>query len=90
MLPGGFVLPVSIVTETWTQYDLTDQVLTLDLPSVSRKYLVDTMCAGRILLAQEQTQETDGLLILHGNYSCYEMIGTIRLEESLLDHGKND
>ncbi len=89
-LPGGFVLPVSIVVETWTRYDLTEALLEFDLALASREYLMKAMCAGKILNATEHIEQQDDLLILYGNYSCHEMIGTTRLEESILDHGKND
>ncbi len=89
-LPGGFVLPVSIVVETWTAYAFSDDPLELDLSRASRQYLLHIMCAGTILHAKERMEERDGLRILYGNYSCHEMIGITRLEESIPDHGKND
>ena len=89
-LPGGFVLPVSIVVETWVSYDFLEKTVELDLSFASRQYLVNSMCAGRILLSKEEMDQREGLLILNGNYSCYEMIGTTRPEESIRNHGEND
>lgn len=89
-LPGGFVLPVAIAVETWTWYESVDTPWQDDVSSASRQYLLKTMCAGSILLADERFEEYEGLLIMRGSYSCYEMIGITRVEESILDYVEND
>ena len=89
-LPGGFVLPVAIAVETCTFYESEEADWSYDLSTASRQYLVDQMCAGRILLAKEELTGQEGLLVLQGSYSCYEMIGITRIEESILDYVEND
>ena len=81
-LPGGFVLPVSIVTEVWTQYSHADEIEGKDdLSDFADSFLASTMRSGRILSRKENVTNEEGIAILEGNYQCYEMIGTQRQEE---------
>ncbi len=89
-LPGGFVLPVAIGIETYIMYDTQEAAWQCDLSSVSRQYLLDCMYAGTILLADEQFEEQEGLLVMRGSYSCYEMIGITKIEERLSDYVENN
>ena len=92
-LPGGFVLPVAVVVETWVFYDtaptphpLADQLLT----SYCRDYLLDQMISGTILTVSEQIEAKDEILRLDADYSCYEMISITRIEEIGIHYGEND
>ena len=81
-LPGGFVLPVAIVTEVWTQYSHTDEITEQDdLSDFADRFLASTMRSGRILSRKETVTNEEGIAILEGHYQCYEMIGTQRQEE---------
>lgn len=92
-LPGGFVLPVAVAVETWVFYDTQDSPLALadeKLVAYTRKYLTAQMLAGTIESASEQISSEDGILYLEAGYGCFEMIGATRIEENILDYGKND
>lgn len=83
-LPGGFQLPVILVTEIWTYYEETD--VTLPEPSLSgfaNRYLLEQMIAGKIVSRVEQGSAEDGLYSFQGNYACTEMIGQVRSEETI-------
>ncbi len=92
-LPGGFVLPVAISIETSTFYqteDVRDQSSKDDLTDYVTAYLLWHMCAGEILQNKLDFIESDGCLLLLGEYSCSEMIGVTRIEENIPDYVKNN
>lgn len=81
-LPGGFVLPIAIVTEVWTQYDHADSIAEpVDLSVFADRFLSDIMRSGKILSRNETITNEEGITILTGHYQCHEMIGTQRQEE---------
>lgn len=88
-LPGGFRLPIAIVTETWifceesTPTATTDETAS-DLAHFAENYLHGQMVAGKILTREEAFSEEDGLLRLDGEYGCLEMIGKERNEEIIV------
>ena len=90
-LPGGFVLPISIVEETWIPYVLSDIVVAADmandtLSDYAEDYLLKQMVAGRILTSNESFTDTNGVFQIEGNYACLEMIGQVRKEEIYGQH----
>ena len=95
MLPGGFVLPVSVLRETVTYYDtagdtpaaFADEAF---LEAYSEAYLHSQMIAGEIHHKAQQFLESDGAWILKGQYVCSEMIGRQRAEEILQGDLKRD
>ena len=94
-LPGGFQLPVILVTEVWTYH--TNDEITLDqeraaatLSNFAQTYLAQHMIAGRILMETENISSEDGTFYLQGNYACHEMIGQVRSEEIIKPDGNND
>ena len=94
-LPGGFVLPIALVTETWVYYESEDAALSGEearemLSGFSARYLQQQMMAGRILSAQESISEQDAEITLNGQYQCQEMIARIHSEEIITPNGKND
>lgn len=92
-LPGGFQLPIAIVIETVTTYELTTGELfdgSQLLTDIANSYLESLMCAGTILQADERCTAGDGILLLTGDYCCYEMIGVTRIEENLPNYVESD
>lgn len=93
ILPGGFTLPVSFVTETWYVYDTCDETGNIasaesQLSQFAGQYLSQTLIAGKVLKAREDfiTEETH--TSLHGSYACMEMIGQVKQEEIVSPYGK--
>lgn len=83
-LPGGFQLPLAIVTETWISSEATSVSASVDHVTLSdavRAYLCRTMIAGRILSEAEAISQEDGVCVLEGVYECLEMIGQEQNEE---------
>ena len=85
-LPGGFVLPVAIVTETWIpcqqqEVEITAEQNAQNLSTLSRQYLKNQMVAGSILSAKEQFSTQQGIITMTGEYGCIEMIGREQNEE---------
>ncbi len=92
-LPGGFVLPVCIVTELWTAGAVQEreveeaaaQALLLDF---SERCLLQQTTAGTVTERTDSFTAGEGIYCLTGNYACIEMIGRQRNEENLI--GKYD
>lgn len=85
-LPGGFQLPIAIVTETWIDYESAAPAATMEensrtMSSLAQDYLRSQMVAGTILSKDESFSQQDGFLLLYGKYGCLEMIGQERSEE---------
>ena len=94
-LPGGFQLPVCLVTETWTYYESMDTELAEEaaaecLSAFARRYVPQQMIAGQILAQQETVTAADGIFCLLGDYSCLEIIGQVQKEEIIKPNGKYD
>lgn len=91
-LPGGFQLPVVLVTEYWSQSSSSNTTVkeAQVLSDTARRYLTSEMVAGQILDPQENVSVEDGILILRGQYACLEMIGQLREEEIVKPNGTND
>ena len=82
-LPGGFVLPVAIVTTCETVYETASQTVEEDaaaqsLSDYARRELNRQMIAGQVLEQQQRVSLTDGVYLLEGQYFCREMIGRRR------------
>lgn len=85
-LPGGFQLPIAIVTEICISYDHTtagEQDGSV-LLSYAERYLRSQMVAGQILTKEETLTDGDSVIRLEGNYGCLEMIGREQSEEIIL------
>ena len=87
-LPGGFRLPIALVTEEWVYHDTEDITMEENqakqiLTNSARRYLLSVMTAGQIQTPHENLQLSDGIYCLKGRYACLEMIGKTRLEENL-------
>lgn len=88
VLPGGFVLPVSVVKETIIYYHPGSA----DIPLwTNEKYLTDhvdqllysRMVAGNIHKKYVHVERTDALFVLNLRYICTEMIGRQKTEQVL-------
>ena len=94
-LPGGFRLPIAIVTEVWQERSLRDDSLAEEeaqglLSAFARAYLSDSMIAGQVRHAAEFLTQDTGVYRLTGKYACTEMIGISRSEEILKPNGEHD
>ncbi len=94
-LPGGFQLPVAIVTESHIYYETNESFVTQQdggevLSGFAKDYLLSQMVAGQVLKKTEDIASDDGSLYLTGNYACLEMIGVMRSEENIKPYGEHD
>ncbi len=90
-LPGGFCLPVALVSELWYPAELTKTDTDGQwLSQAAQAHLQEQMTAGRILAAQQELTVQAGVWRLSGRYDCVEIIGIIREEEIVLPNGTND
>jgi len=94
-LPGGFALPVILVTEAWTYYDCQEEALeeadsAKTLQDFTERYLFGQMVAGQILSRGEQLKSDGGFYTMHGKYACLEMIGRVRDEEIITPDGEQN
>ena len=94
-LPGGFVLPVSLVTEQWVEYAETSAEYSQEeacrlLESFSNRYLTDNMVAGKVLQKKQDFSVDPQTVQLTGNYACVEMIGREQQERTLEHYGESN
>ncbi len=85
-LPGGFQLPIAIVTETYIYSENSIPTVTPEessriMSNLAQTYLRNQMVAGKILSKQEVFSLQNGASCLVGQYECFEMIGRERNEE---------
>ena len=85
-LPGGFVLPIALVTERYVYYQMEQAHLTenesfLWMEKSAQDYLYSQMLSGEILKSNTSLELLDGVCKFNGIYRCREMIGRIRREE---------
>lgn len=84
-LPGGFILPVSLVTETCVYYEKATPASAREdcshMAQFAENYLLSQMVAGTIINKNEELSQDDGAICLTGEYACLEMIGRERNEE---------
>lgn len=94
-LPGGFRLPVILVTEVWTYYvyeELAEgeEDTTAKLSQFAHNYITQQMVAGQILNTEESISTENGSFYYKGNYACLEMIGQVRSEEIIKPDGNDN
>lgn len=92
-LPGGFVLPLAVITETSISYETRQEAVENGeslLSDFSADYLKGQMTAGQILEKEEYVETGSGWIQLSGVYECLEMIGIQRNEEIIKPYGNND
>lgn len=92
-LPGGFQLPIALVTEVWTttvSQPVEAEVNASILAEAAQQYIHGDMTAGQILTADIDVARENGVSVLYGRYACLEMIGQLREEEIVKPNGTND
>ena len=85
-LPGGFVLPLGIKTETCTYYRPITITLAAEQAQRTMEYqarndLIGSMVSGQILAQILNFSQGDGVYCLAGRYVCREMVGRIQYEK---------
>ena len=88
-LPGGFQLPVALITEYSLDYLLSEEEIEPPdwLGASTEEYLQSCMIAGKIFQKNSVITDEDSLCVLRGRYVCLEMIGQKRYEENLIQNG---
>jgi hypothetical protein len=95
-LPGGFQLPVSFIRETCVYYadsnviEPNGEQTQTWVAEFADKYLSGQMVAGSILSQQVTWQSQDTYSTLTGNYACLEMIGKVKIEETLRKNAEDN
>ena len=80
-LPGGFTLPIIIVTEITIDTECLPTAIPVNeeaLSDFAERYLRGTMRSGRILSSRVSMEDGS---TLKGTYQCLEMIGVRKQEE---------
>ncbi len=91
-LPGGFRLPIAIVTQSSVYYDTDPAVNAADgdwswLAKDCEQYLLSHMVAGQILDQSCDISFGDGICTAAGKYACLELIGRMKNEEIINYNG---
>ena len=94
-LPGGFTLPLALVTERWVSYDCQPRPVPEEgaetiLKDFADACLLGQMVAGRILRQDQAITCRDGVYQLDGDYACLELIGVEQSGEILKNYGENN
>lgn len=93
-LPGGFRLPVTLITETVTEYEAVQternlQTVEQELSRFADRYLRSIMIAGHITDRAEYFEASDVFRFV-GSYACREQIGRDKSEQIGVYNGKTD
>lgn len=91
-LPGGFVLPICLVTETWHTYgsQTTQMAISEDAAlALAEENLKNQMIGGRIVSRSHTWSDLDGVFQMDVYFGCLEMIGKIRNEEIMKEYEDN-
>ncbi len=94
-LPGGFQLPVAVVTEVWTYYRREGAVVEDGqkkqiLSDFGKAYIASHMVAGSIIHTGEIFNSDTPVSSMLASYACKEMIGVVRYEEGFHPNGQHD
>ena len=94
-LPGGFKLPIAIITETVLYYgDSSEEPVTSDggdwLADFAQAHLEDIMISGEIISEETAVNPTDDGCYLYSKYTCMEMIGQVKYEQTLTKDESDD
>lgn len=85
-LPGGFVLPISLLKETTYQYNgVVEAKAKMECPqdNAVETYLISKLVAGQILRSDSQIHDYEDYVELTGKYLCSEMIGRAKIERAV-------
>ena len=85
VLPGGFVLPIALVTQEFIYYEtvMSDNTDFAFMESYSDNYLQSHMISGSILWKDSEQILLEDKCRLLVSYGCYELIGIAKEEEFL-------
>lgn len=91
-LPGGFQLPLGILVQKEIPYAYSTQNVESApwLEDRCRDYLLSQMNAGRIQSGAMLPVFQEDIISAECNYTCHEMIGRVRYEETVINYGKSD
>jgi len=94
-LPGGFRLPIAIIKETEIYYsNLAENPVLYEADSwlheFAQTYLQNCMISGQILAEDTEIIASEDAYHLCGKYTCMEMIGQTRYEQTILKDDKYD
>ena len=90
-LPGGFLLPIAIVKETVQYY--TDEQLTASadwdawLSDFTTAHLKGLLISGEIVSKELALNPIDGACYVYGKFTCVEMIGQTKYEQTVPKDG---
>ena len=92
-LPGGYLLPVTLMIETVIYYktDLNDlkEDDVLWMENLTQAYIEENMLGGNVLRKSREYRMTEQSCLLKAIYTCREQIGKNRIEETLDFYGKD-
>ncbi len=94
-LPGGFTLPVAIAVESVIHYDtavvqINQENVVSELKRASKEYVLSQMISGEILDSSQLVNVSEQLCTLTEEFTCREMIGRVKNEENISNHGKGN
>lgn len=94
-LPGGFQLPVTLISEELTYYnsstvEFKENSIFVWMENFAERYLNTQMVSGEIVESDFDIKSNQETVTLHGQYICSEMIGQVKGEEIMKPNGKND
>ncbi len=91
-LPGGFRLPVSLIIETYYDYEFNSYSSEDDesdwISGAVEIYLQSQMLGGKVLSGDLKLDAEESVCRFRGAYRCREQIGMTRIEE-ILPYGKD-
>ncbi len=94
LLPGGFQLPIAIVTEELIGRKFVEERASIEkyawMKDYANQYLTGQMLAGEILESDFSAKQEDDKFTITGNYACLEMIGQVHYEEIIDGNGKRN
>lgn len=94
-LPGGFRLPVCLITETLCFYEDSQNTSAETesanwLAESAAAHLRGDMVAGEIISSQVEIESEEDACYLYGRYACIEMIGRVNYEDAIPKDGEYD
>ena len=89
VLPGGFTLPVALITQEIITYDTAvGQVADFSyMEETCRSYLQSIMIDGTIFRGNSNTELSNDVCRFSAVYGCYEQIGLLK-DEELINHNE--
>ena len=93
-LPGNFYLPVCVIKEIYTFYEISWQIDDRQnfewLSNSAREYVLSQMVVGQILDESLEWTQGHNYCALSGRYACHEMIGQVKHEELIEQYAEDN